>query len=137
MVVVVVYPVLQPLLVGGVRSSRLWFTIQLASSSVTPARSVHNSRYENVVCMRVQFKRWCVLCVCGCYRGGTVVIVRFGCDEWSISSELLMCGRGVRSILLLPFVVRFIETIDACIWRMLVFMSVVVIVWAFEGMFVV
>ena len=39
-----------------------------------------------------------------------------------------MCGRGVRSILLLPLVARFIETIDVCIWRMFVFMSVVVTV---------
>ena len=29
-----------------------------------------------------------------------------------------MCGGGVRSILLLPLVARFLETIDACIWRM-------------------
>ena len=35
----------------------------------------------------------------------------------SISSELLMCGGGARSILLLPLVVRCIETIDVCIWR--------------------
>ena len=46
----------------------------------------------------------------------------------SISSELLFCGGGVRSILLLPLVARCLETIDACIWRMFVFMSVVVIV---------
>ena len=46
----------------------------------------------------------------------------------SISSELLMCGGGVRSILLLPLVARCLETIDVCIWRMFVFMSVVVIV---------
>ena len=31
-------------------------------------------------------------------------------------------------ILLLPLVARFLETIDACIWRMFVFMSVVVTV---------
>ena len=31
-----------------------------------------------------------------------------------ISSELLMCGGGVRSILLLPLVVRCLETIDVC-----------------------
>ena len=37
----------------------------------------------------------------------------------SISSELLMCGGGVRSILLLPLVARCLETIDVCIWRML------------------
>ena len=53
----------------------------------------------------------------------------------SISSELLLCG-GVRSILLLPLVARCLETIDVCIWRMFVFMSVVVTVWS-VGMFVV
>ena len=47
----------------------------------------------------------------------------------SLSSELLMCGGGVCSILLLPLVARCIETIDVCIWRMFVFMSVVVTVW--------
>ena len=47
----------------------------------------------------------------------------------SISSELLMCGGDVCSILLSPLVARCIETIDVCIWRMFVFMSVVVIVW--------
>ena len=46
----------------------------------------------------------------------------------SISSELLLCGGGVRSILLLPLVARCLETIDVCIWRMFVFMSVVVTV---------
>ena len=43
----------------------------------------------------------------------------------SISSELLMCGGGVRSILLLPIVARCLETIDVRIWGMFVFMSVV------------
>ena len=38
----------------------------------------------------------------------------------SISSALLMCGGGVRSILLLHLVARSIETIDVCIWRMFV-----------------
>ena len=47
----------------------------------------------------------------------------------SISSELLMCGGGVRSILLLPLVARCLETIDVRIWRMFIFMSVVVTVW--------
>ena len=46
-----------------------------------------------------------------------------------ISSELIMCGRGVRSILLLPLVARCLKTIDICIWRMFVVMSVVVIAW--------
>ena len=55
----------------------------------------------------------------------------------SISSELLMCGGGVRNIFLLPLVSRCLETIDVCIWRMFVFMSVVVTVWEYVGMFVV
>ena len=55
----------------------------------------------------------------------------------SLSSELLMCGGGVRSILLLPIVARCIETIDVCIWRMFVFMSVVVTLWGSVGMVVV
>ena len=55
----------------------------------------------------------------------------------SISSELLMCGVGVRSILLLPLVARCPETIDVCIWRMFVVMSTVVAVWGSVGIFVV
>ena len=38
----------------------------------------------------------------------------------STSSELLMCGGGVHSILLLLLVARCIETIYVCIWRMFV-----------------
>ena len=34
----------------------------------------------------------------------------------------------MRSILLLPFVARWLETMDVCIWRMFVFMCVVVTV---------
>ena len=60
-----------------------------------------------------------------------------GVRRGSISSELLMCGGGVRSILLLPLVARCIETIDVCIWRMFVCMSVVVIMWVSVGMFIV
>ena len=55
--------------------------------------------------------------------------VRWG----SISSKLLMCGGGVCSILLLPLVSRCLKTIDVCIWRMFVFMSVVVTVWGYVG----
>ena len=40
----------------------------------------------------------------------------------------------MRSILLLPLVAICIETIDVCIWRMFIFMSVVVIVWGSVGM---
>ena len=55
----------------------------------------------------------------------------------SISSELLMCGGGVRSILILPLVARCLNAIYVCIWHMLVFMPVVVLVWGSVGMFVV
>ena len=58
-------------------------------------------------------------------------------EAGSISSELLVCGGGVRSILLLPLVARCLDTIYVCIWHMFVFMSVVVIVWGSVGMFVV
>ena len=57
--------------------------------------------------------------------------------QGSISSELLLCGGGAHSILLLPLVARYLETIDVCIWRKFVFMSVVVTVWGSVGMFVV
>ena len=39
-----------------------------------------------------------------------------------------MCGGGEHSILLLPLVARCLETIDICIRRMFVIMSVVVTV---------
>ena len=55
----------------------------------------------------------------------------------SNSSVLLMCVGGVRSIVVLPIVARCLEAIDVCIWRMFVFMSVVVTGWRFVGMFVV
>ena len=58
-------------------------------------------------------------------------------EAGEVSSELIMCGGSVRSILLLPLVARCLETIYVCIWRMFVFMSVVVTVWGSVGMFVV
>ena len=57
--------------------------------------------------------------------------------QGTIFSELLMCGGGVRSILLLPLVARCLETIYVCIWCMFVFMSVVVNVCGSVEMFVV
>ena len=127
-------------------------SLYLASSSITPAGSVHKSRGDSVVRMWVQLKRWCVSCVWvlqrwhsgdGCGLASTLCkydlrMVDLFVLSWarvrrmrrgSISSELLMCGGGVRSILLLPLVARCLETIDVCIWRMFVFMSVVVTVW--------
>ena len=66
-------------------------------------------------CVRGCSSRDDVCRVCGCYRGGIVVMDVF----WrrlciSISSELLMCGGGARSIFLLPLVARCLETI--CIY---------------------
>ena len=55
----------------------------------------------------------------------------------NLSLELIMCGGGLLSILLLPLVARCLETIDVCIWRRFVFMSVVVTGWGSVGMFVV
>ena len=39
----------------------------------------------------------------------------------TIFLELLMCGGGVRSMLLLSLVARYLKTIDVCIWHMFVF----------------
>ena len=51
----------------------------------------------------------------------------------SIFSELLMCGGGVRSNLLLLLVTGCLETIDVCIWRK--FVVVTVWGWGPVGMF--
>ena len=82
--------------------------------------------------MDVIWHRLCIYCKHDLMKGDLFALswtkvrrVRRG----SLSSELLMCGGGVRSILLLPLVTRCLETIDVCIWRMYVFMSVVVTVW--------
>ena len=79
----------------------------------------------------------------GCYLASTLCKYDLGKGElfvlsWlrvrrvsrgGIFSVLLMFGGGVRSILLLPLVDRCLETMDVCIWRLFVFMSVVVTVW--------
>ena len=46
----------------------------------------------------------------------------------SVSSELLMGGGCVSSILWLPLVAKCIETINVCIGHMFVFMSAIVTV---------
>ena len=139
--VVVFYPFPWPLLVeksdlpacGPLAS----FFVHLAISALTPAGSVRKSMGDNVVRMWVQLKRWCVsrvrvlqrgnsgdgcvlvstLCKYTLMKGDLFVLscvrvrrVRRGC----ISSEMLMCGGGVRSILLLPVVARCLETINVC-----------------------
>ena len=52
-------------------------------------------------------------------REGDLFVLRWAMArrvrQGSMSSEQLMCGGGVRSILLLPLVTRCLETIDVCI----------------------
>ena len=99
----------------------------------------------------------CIVCYKGGYSGDGCDLVASLCNyelrkgdlfvlSWervrlvrqgSISSELLMCGGRVCSILLLPLVAKCQETIDVFIWRMFLFMSVVVTVWGSVGMLVV
>ena len=65
----------------------------------------------------------CFVCKCDLRKGDLFVrsLARVRqVRQGSISLELLMCGGGVRSILLLPLVARCIETIDVCICRMFV-----------------
>ena len=93
-------------------------TLHLTSRSITPAGSVHKSNGDSVVCMWVQLKRWCVWVLQRVHSGdgfGLFILswarvqrVRRG----SISSERLMCGGGMHSILLLPLVARCLDTID-------------------------
>ena len=138
-----VYP-LPYVCVGGGESDHPDFgppasiSLHLASGSTTPAGSVHKSRGDSVVRMWVQLKRWCVwvlqrghsgdgfnlastLCKYELRKGDLFVLswarVR-GVRRESLSSELLMCGGGARSILLLLLVARCLDTIDVCIWRM-------------------
>ena len=99
------------------------FSVHLAGSAVTPAGSVHKSRGDNVVHMWVQLKRLCVSCVWMLQRGhsgvGCVLALTLCKYDWrkgdlfvlswprvrrvrrgSLSSELRVCGGGVRSVLL-------------------------------------
>ena len=76
------------------------------------------------------------LCKYDLRKGDLFVLSGARVRRGSISSDLLMCDGGVGSILLLPLVARCLETMDVCIWRMFVFMSVVVTVWS-VGMVVV
>ena len=115
-VVVVVYPLPWPLLEGGVRCSRLWSTSQLLRPSGQQC-----SRSGGVCPQIPGVTMWCVcgcgwrddMCrVCGCYRGGIVVMDVFwrrlcvsiiwgreiclfwvgqGCDEWGGEVSLQSC----------------------------------------------
>ena len=58
------------------------------------------------------------LCKYDMRKGDLFVLSWARVRRGSVSSELFMCGGGVRCILLLPLVARCLETIDVCIWRM-------------------
>ena len=88
----------------------------------------------------------CVVCVRvtngatgdGCDLASTLCKYDLFVPSWArvqrVRREFISSERKcVRSILLLPLVVRWLETIDVCIWRM----SVLVIVWGSVGIFVV
>ena len=140
-------PTPQTLVCGGVRSSHFWSTSQQLHHS---SGSVHKSMGDSVVRMWVLLKRWWVLqrghsgdrfdlastlCKYDLRKGALFVVswVRVRRVSRAVSSELLMCGGGVCSILLLPLVARCLETIYVCIWHIFVFMSVVVTVWGVCG----
>ena len=110
------------------------FSVYLACNAVTPAGSVHKSWDDHVMRMWVQLKKWCV-CVLqrvhsgdGCDLASTLCkydlrkgdsFVLSWARVWrvmreSISSELLMCGGGVRSTLLLPLVARCWSMLCVC-----------------------
>ena len=88
-------------------------------------------------------KMMCVVCDDGCVlastlckydlRKGDLFVLSWArvrqVRRGSLSLELLVCGRGMRSILLLPLMAGCLGTIDVCIWHMFVFRSVVVTVW--------
>ena len=140
---VVVYPLPWPLLVGGVRCSRLWSTSQLLRPSG------QQCSHSGGVCPRNPgATMWCVcgcswrddVCrVCGCHRGGIVVMDVFwrrlcvsmiwgrdiclfwagqGCDEWGgeVYPQSCQCVVEVCAVFwLLPLAARCLETIDVCI----------------------
>ena len=59
------------------------------------------------------------LCKYDLRKGGVFVLSWSRVRRVRWGRELLMCGGGVCSILLLPLVARCLETIDVCIWRCL------------------
>ena len=105
------------------------FSVHLASSAVTPAGSVHKSWGDNVAYVGAVEEMMCVMCVSvtvghsgdECDLSSTFCKYDLRkCDlfvlGWarvrqmrrrSIYSELLMCGGGVRSNLLLPLVAQW------------------------------
>ena len=95
----------------------------LASSAVTPEGSVHKSRGDNVVHMWVQLKR-CVWMLQRGHSGDGCVLASTLCKYDLRKGDLFVLSwarvRRVRGGSIFS---------DVCIWRMFVFMSVVVTVW--------
>ena len=56
-----------------------------------------------------------------------------GSEMESITSELLKCDGAVHNIVLVPLMTRCLETLYACLWRIFVYMSVVVTVLGYVG----
>ena len=143
---VVGYPLPWPLLViHQPASPSIWPAIQ------SPRRGLFANPGVTMWCVCGCSWRDDVCRMCGCYRGGIVVMDVIWCrlrvsmiwervmvyselgkdttsEARSMPSELIMCGGRVCSILLFPLVARCLETIEVCIWHMFVFMSVVVTV---------
>ena len=141
--VVVISPQPWPLLVGEVRSCCSSPTSQHLRPSGQQFRHYSgvypHFQSDNVVRMWVQLKRWCVSYVLvlqrrhsgdGCDLASTLCKYDFRKGylfvlSWAIVRRVwrevsLQICNGVRSILLLLLVARCQETIDVCIWRMLV-----------------
>ena len=135
-----------PLVVHQPASPSIWPAVQSLQRglSTNPGRQcgAYVGAVEEMMSRRGNSGDGCVLASTLCkydLRKGDLFVLSWArvlrVRRGSISSELLVCGGGVRSILLLPLVARCQETIDVCIWRMFVFMSVVVTVLGSVGMF--
>ena len=98
----------------GVRSYCLWSASQLLGPSG------QQCSHSSGVFPQIQGSTLCKYDL----RKGDLFVLRWArvrrVRRESIPSELLMCGGGVRSILLLHLVARCLEIIDVCIWRMFV-----------------
>ena len=137
-----------PLVVHQPASPSIWPAVQSLRRGLSTNPGAYVGAVEEMMCVwmlqRGHSGDGCVLASTLCkydLRKGDLFVLSWArvrrVRRGSISSELLVCGGGVRSILLLPLVARCLETIYVCIWRMFVFMSVVVTVWGSVGMFVV
>ena len=137
MVVVVFYPLPQPLLVEeesdlpACGSPSSWPAVPSLRRGLSTTQGWKRGVYVGAV-----QEMMCVACV-----GVTEKTQWWWCDLGAtseVSLQICSCVVEVFAVFCYClFFVRCIETIDACIWRMFVFMSVVVTVWASVGIVVV